>query len=88
MKEYSVVSVLWDDHTGFHKTKLLRNPERTMRPTLTIGFIYRQTKKTMTIVSDLERYEEGDEATYVVIFKSTIRAMTEYGKIKLANVGA
>lgn len=89
MKEYNVVSVLWDDHTGFHRTKIIKNPEKLMRPTLTIGFIYRQTDKTMTVVSELERYDEGDEATYVVIFKSTIRAVTEYGKIKLAvNVGA
>ena len=88
MKEYNVVSVLWNDHVEFHRSKLHKHPEKLMRPTLTIGFIFRETDDTMTLVSDLERYEDGDEATYVVIYKATIVGVTEYGKIKLANVGA
>ena len=83
MKDYKVVAVLWDDHIAFDRVPLPRDPDDAMTPTLTIGFIHKQTKKTLTLVSDLERYEDRDEASYVVILRSCIRSIKEYGAIQL-----
>lgn len=84
MKEYKVVAVLWDDHISFDRTTLIRNPDDVLKPTLTIGFIYKQTKKTITVVSDLESYSDRNDASYIVILKSAIRSIKEYGTIELA----
>lgn len=86
MKEYKVVAVLWDDHITFQRTVLLKHPDEVIKPTLTIGFIYKDTKKTLTVVSDLERYSDHTDASYMIILKSTIRSIKEYGKIQLDSI--
>jgi hypothetical protein len=83
VRDYKVIAVLWDDHITFGRTELLKNPDKSLKPTLTIGFLYNQTKKTMTVVSDLERYSDRDEASYTVILKSCVRSVKEYGDISL-----
>lgn len=83
MKEYKVVAVLWDDHIAFDRAPLTRNPDEVLKPTLTIGFIYKQTKKTLTVVSDVESYTDRKDASYVVILRQAIRSIKEYGTIKL-----
>lgn len=83
MKEYKVVAVLWDDHIAVDRAALSKNPDEIITPTLTIGFIHRQTRKTLTLVSDLERYSEHDSASYIVIIRSCIRSIREYGSIEL-----
>jgi len=86
MKEYKVVSVLWDDHTEISRSGLLKNPEDAIRPTLSIGFIYKQTKRTITLVHDLERFEDRDDASYMVILRATICGIKEHGTIKLESI--
>ena len=86
MKEYKVVAVLWDDHITFQRTALLKHPDEIIKPTLTIGFIYKSTKKTLTIVSDLERYLDHTDASYMIILKATIRSIKEYGTIELESI--
>jgi hypothetical protein len=86
VKEYKVVAVLWDDHITFQRTVLLKHPDEVIKPTLTIGFIYKNTKKTLTVVSDLERYLDHTDASYMIILKSTIRSIKEYGTIELDNI--
>jgi len=83
VKEYKVITVLWDDHIAFDRSPLTKNPDEALKPTLTIGFIYKQTKKTLTVVSDLESYVDRKDASYVVILRSAIRSIKEYGTIKL-----
>jgi hypothetical protein len=84
VKEYKVVAVLWDDHTTFERTTLIKNPESVLKPTLTVGFIYKKTAKTLTVVSDLEAYTDHTDASYVVILRSTIRSIKDYGTIELS----
>lgn len=83
MKEYKIVTVLWDDHIAFDRTTLVNDPDEVLKPTLTIGFIYKKTKKTLTVVSDVESYTDRKDASYTVILRDTIRSIKEYGTIEL-----
>jgi hypothetical protein len=84
MTEYEIVAVLWQDHVGYEKAPLPENPDECVEaPTLTIGFLYKETDKTITVVSEIEPYEDRDEATFSVILKSTILGLNTYGKITL-----
>jgi hypothetical protein len=86
VKAYKVVAILWEDHSTFDRSPLSKNPEEVIRPTLTIGFIYKKTKKTLTVVHDLERYQDRDDASYTVIYNSSICSIKEYGRINIESI--
>lgn len=85
-KKYKVVAVLWDDHEFFTRTQMVKNPDEEILPTLTVGILYKETKKSLVIVSFLERYPQGDDATYWVILKGTIVSVKEFGEIEIAKI--
>lgn len=82
MKEYDIVAIFWDDHYHVTRSRLI-NDASDILPTLSLGIIVKETSRHIWLLSDLERYETRDEATYTIILKSTIVATEKYGKIKL-----
>jgi len=85
MKEYPIVAVLWEDHTTFSKAPLPKNQDLSqyIRPSLTIGLLYKKTRKFIVIVSHVDRYEDHDESDFTIIYKSAILSVKEYGTIKI-----
>lgn len=84
MKEYDIAAVLWQDHQQVVRDRLPRNPDKVAdKATLSIGIILDETDKTLLLVSDIERLADRDDATYLVILKSTIESIKKYGKISL-----
>lgn len=85
MKEYPIIAVIWEDHTAFTRAKLPQNNDLSdyIRPSLTLGLLYKKTKKYIIVVSNIDRYEEGDQADFIVIFKDAILSTKEYGTIKI-----
>jgi hypothetical protein len=87
MKGYPVVAIFWEDHYQGIRSPIPKNPEEVIyRPTLTVGLLLSETEKCVLVASDIERMEEGDQATYTVILKTDIVGMKKYGKIKLENI--
>ena len=84
MKEYEIVAVLWQDHQQIVRDILPKNPDSIVENcTLSVGIILEETKKCILLVSDIERTQDKDDATYLIILKSTIESIKKYGKIKL-----
>jgi hypothetical protein len=86
MQKYDVVAVIWDDHIAFERCTLIENPAKVLTPTLTIGFLFKETKDALIVVSNIERYHERDDANYIVILKGCIRGIKRYGKIKIKKI--
>jgi hypothetical protein len=86
MKKYEIVTVIWDDHISFDRSTLVKNPDTVLTPSMTIGFLFKETKDAIIIVSNLERYQERDDANYLVILKGCIRGIKRYGKIKINKI--
>ncbi len=86
MKEYPVVAVIWEDHVQFSRTGLLSDPDKSIMPSISFGALYKETEKTITIVSNIERYAEHDDADFMVILKSTVVGVKRFGKIKLRKL--
>lgn len=84
MKKYDVVVVLWEDHIRATRSPIPDNPDEVFdRPMMSVGILLKETEKSVLLVSDLERYSDRDDATYMVILKNTILAMQRYGNIEL-----
>lgn len=85
MREYPIVAVLWEDHTTFSRRELPKNSDLSqyIRPSLTIGLLYKKTAKFIVIVSHVDRYEDHDESDFIIIFKDAILSMEKYGSIKI-----
>jgi hypothetical protein len=83
MKEYSIVAVLWEDHTAASRTTLPKNPEKFITSVLSVGVVLEETEKVLVLVSEIERYDERDDASYIVILKSTILNRKTFGTLKL-----
>lgn len=82
MKDYKIVAVLWEDHI-FSTGPLPNKPDKLVdQPTLTIGFLFKETPKVIVVVSEVEPYDI-EQAHYMTILKSTIVGIQEYGTIKL-----
>jgi hypothetical protein len=88
MKSFDIVTVLWDDHIAFERSPIIKNPADVLTPTLTIGFLWKETKDALVIISNIERYHDRDDANYIIILKGCIRGIKRYGKIKLNNIRA
>jgi len=65
---------------------MVMDPDTAILPTLSIGIIYKETPKSYVVVSDIERYNSGDEATYLIIRKPAVVSIKEYGVIKLRKI--
>lgn len=89
MREYPIVVVIWQDHIAYRRAHIYENPEDGLIwPTLTVGILYRKTKKTFLVVSDIERYEDHDESSYTIILRSTILSTKKFGTVKLAKLSS
>lgn len=87
MKDYKVVGILWQDHTQYHQMNPKKlSLKRALRPTLSIGLIYKETDNEILLVSNLERYADRDEADFMLILKGTIISVKEYGTIELRKI--
>ena len=86
MKKYSIESVLWNDHTHVHRGQIPENPDTFIIPTLSVGIILKETKKTITLISEIERYDDRDDSSFTIIFKNAILGRRKYGSIKLDNI--
>lgn len=83
MKKYSLVAIIWEDHTAASRTSLPKNPDEFVTLVLSIGIIVEETEKVLVLASEIERYEERDDVSYIVIIKSTIVSREVYGTIKI-----
>lgn len=85
--EYDVVVVLWEDHLSRDGFAIPLDPDELIeRPTVSVGLLVRETDKCLVIASDLERYEDRDDATYTVILKNAVVGMKSYGKMELHDL--
>lgn len=83
---YKVVAVIWEDHRKVDRAPLIDDPQELIYPTLTFGILVKKTKRHLVIVSDIERYEDRDDTTYTIIFRSTVTAVKEFGDIEVENL--
>lgn len=86
MADYPIVAVLWEDHTFITREAVPKNADKELIPTLSIGILYRETAKTITLVSDIERYRDRDDTTFFIILKSTILSTKKYGMIHIKRL--
>ena len=61
---------------------MITNPDDAVIPTLTVGILYKQTKKAYVVVQDIEKYNDRDDITYFIIRKPVL-SLKEYGDIEL-----
>lgn len=85
MRKYKIVAVLWEDHQQIIRSKMVDDPDNHVIPTLTVGILYKNSKKTYVIVSDIEKYEDRDDANYTIIRKPVL-SVKEYGDIELEEL--
>lgn len=87
-KEYPIVAIIWEDHSSFSKRELPHSNDLSeyIRPSLTIGLLYKKTRKYIVVVHHVDRYSDYDEADFTIIYKSTILGIKEYGKIKIEEL--
>lgn len=88
MTEYPIVAVLWEDHTAFSRRELPKDNDLSgyIRPSLTIGLLYKKTSKFIIVVQNVDRYDDNDEVDFIIIYKDAILALNEYGKIKIETL--
>ena len=85
--KYPIVVILWEDHIHFDRSPILKSPSAAFKtPVLTAGILYKQDKKAVIVVSDIERYQEYDDTSYTVILKNAIIATKVFGKIKIKSL--
>lgn len=87
-REYPIVAVIWEDHSSFKSAELPPDEDLSdyIRPSLTLGLLYKKTSKYIIVISHIDRYESKDEADFMIIYKSAILSMKEYGTIKLRKI--
>jgi len=86
MKQYKIVSVLWEDHSTFSGEDLPDELDLLIKPSLTIGLLYKLTKRYIVLASHIERFDYGDKADYTVILRGSVLGMNEYGTIEIDNL--
>ena len=87
-KEYPIVAVIWEDHASFFKEPLPPDDDLSdyIRPSLTVGLLYKKTRKYIILIHHLERYQNDANVDFMVIYKNAILGMQEYGNIKIENL--
>jgi len=83
---YKVVAVIWTDPRVINRSAIPSDPESLIFPTITFGIIVKRTRKFIILVSDLERYDDRDDATYSILLRANIDAIKEYGEIEIENL--
>lgn len=83
MKKYKLVAVIWDDHIRVNRSQLSYDIEKDLVETLTFGILVKKTKDVLVVVSEVEKYSERDDLTYMIIIRKTVRAIKEYGEIEV-----
>lgn len=86
MRKYKIVAVLWEDHTRFTSSPMTNDPDGAIIPTLSVGILYKTTEKSYVIISDIEKYDNRDDATYTIIRKPAIISQQDYGEIELEKL--
>jgi hypothetical protein len=87
MIDYKIVVVMWNDHVHIDRSPLPEDLEDLqLRPTLSIGAIIKETEEVLILASDIDRYEDGDDLSYTVIYKNAIVGQKEYGTIPIENL--
>lgn len=88
MKEYPLVSVIWEDHSMFSRRELPQDDDISnyIRPTLTFGLLYKKTRKYIVVAQNIDRYGTHDEVDFMIIHKPSILGLQEYGKIKIERL--
>jgi hypothetical protein len=87
MKSYKIVAVFWEDHIHIERSQMIHKPsDAFVMPTLSVGILYKEDDKALILMSDIERYEDRDEASYTVILKSTIINRKIFGSLKLKSL--
>lgn len=86
MKQYKIISVLWEDHTTFHGSYLPLKPHELIKPSITIGFLFKKTKRYLIVASHLERFDTEDKADFTVILRGSVLGIKEYGTIELNDL--
>ncbi len=86
--KYPVVGVLWEDHSKFTGDQLPPTSDISeyVRPSLTLGLLYKETKKYIILIQHIERYEDRDEVDFFIIFKGTILGTRQYGEEEVRNI--
>lgn len=82
--KYKIVAVLWEDHMRVNRQELKKSYEPVA--TLTFGVLIQKNRKYVIVASDIERYDDRDDATYTIILRPTIQAIKEYGDIDIDNL--
>lgn len=85
MRKYKIAAILWEDHTRVTSSSMVIDPDTAINPTLSVGIIYKETKKSFVLVSDIERYEDRDETTYTIIRKPVV-SVKAYGEIEITKL--
>lgn len=83
MRDYSLVAVLWEDHTGASRTSLPKNPDKFIITVLSVGLIIEETDKVIVLASEIEKYDDRDDVTFIAIIKSTIISTKKFGSLKI-----
>lgn len=82
--EYPIVAILWEDHISFRSEPIPDKVEIT--PTLTVGLLIKKTKKYLIVAYNIERYDDADDADYIIILRSTILSTKQYDTIKINSL--
>jgi hypothetical protein len=85
-KYYNIESIIWIDHTHVERGSLPDDPDNSVLPTLSFGVVIKETDKTLILVSEIERYNYGDDFSYTLIYKNAITGRKKYGTIELKNI--
>jgi len=86
MKEYKIVSVIWEDHSTFSGETLPTELESLIQPSITTGLLYKKNKRYLIIAHHIERFDYGDKADYTVILRGSVLGMKEHGVLPIKNL--
>lgn len=88
MKEYPIIAVLWEDHSAFSGRELPKDKDLSqyIRPSLTIGLLYKKTKKYIVVTHHVDRFDNEDKADFTIIFRDAILSMQKYGTINIDSL--
>jgi hypothetical protein len=83
MNEYKIAAVIWNDHISVDRDSLPINPEDLIVRVISVGIILEETEEFVLLAHDIERYDNRDDSTYIVILRGTIKAIKIYGTIEI-----
>lgn len=86
MKEYKIISVIWEDHSKFSGQPVPTDLKNLIKPSITIGLLYKKTKRYIVVASHIERFDYGDEADYTIILRNSVLGIQEYGVLPIQNL--